>query len=386
MRLPEFLFVLACFWVFYAYLGYPVLLYLLARLFGKPLKSATIDMETLPFVTLLISAYNEENAIRDKLENSLSLDYPRDRLEILVVSDASTDRTDAIVAAHAERGVNLLRQGERLGKTAALNMAVPQAKGSIVVFSDANAMYEKIALRHLVAPFSDGTVGFVSGRTRYAAQAGNSATHSSNLYTRLEIATKDLESRFASCVGADGAIFGIRKEAYRPLAPTDINDFVIPLNVIEKGYRGILASKAVCIEESAASKGAEFNRQVRITNRTLRAIFKYRHILSNRAYRRFSFCLVSHKLFKFLTPVFLLLALLCNILLAGSSLFFAFLLVLHVVPYALLAYGALRPAAADQYRLVSISHSFLVVNLAMLLGWMTYLAGKTYTTWSPERV
>ncbi len=258
-----FIFWFAFFVVFYAYAGYPMMLAAIALCQKK--RPANRRSSVLPKVSLLISAYNEETVIADKIENSLALEYPRNKLEIVVISDGSTDATDSIVARYRERNVVLKRYEGHLGKTACLNKAVPEAAGEIIVFSDANSQYDRKALLYLVETFSDPAIGWVTGRTEYVSPAGGENISSAGIYTRIERLTKSLEGRIGSCVGADGAIFGIRKSLYRPLKDYDINDFVIPAKIIQQGYRGILAKKAFCIERTAASVAGEFRRHIRIT-------------------------------------------------------------------------------------------------------------------------
>src|SRR6267154_5274149 len=176
----------------YAYIGYPAILWLASRLGGFGQKNAAGQGTQLPSVTLIVSAYNEESVIGEKIENALSLDYPRELLEIVIISDGSTDRTGEIVLKFANQGVVLRHYEGRIGKTACLNRALPLAAGGIIVFSDANSTYEKGALKALLRPFQDNTVGFVTGWTRYGSGNG-AASDSLGLYSRLELMTKELE-------------------------------------------------------------------------------------------------------------------------------------------------------------------------------------------------
>src|SRR6266705_1433923 len=265
--------------ILYAYVAYPAILWLVLRLGGFGERSPAGQGAYLPSVTMIVSAYNEEKVIREKIENAVSLDYPRDLLEIVIVSDGSTDQTGEIFLKFAHQGTVLRHYEGRIGKTACLNRALPLAKGEIIVFSDANSTYEKSALKALVHPFQRSTVGFVTGWTKYGSGEGPAAD-SLGLYSRLELITKELESRLGSCIGADGAIFAIRKELYLPLKDYDINDFVIPLSINERAYRGVLQREAICFEKDAGSAKGEFQRQVRITNRTIRAIMNYRQLLN----------------------------------------------------------------------------------------------------------
>src|SRR6266853_5198319 len=179
----------------YAYAGYPAILWTVSRFVGLGERSATGQGVYLPSVTMNVSAYNEETVIGEKIDNALSLDYPRELLELVIVSDGSTDRTGDIVLKFAHRGVVLRHYEGRIGKTACLNRALPLAAGGIIVFSDANSTYEKGALTALLHPFQDSSVGFVTGWTRYGSSEDMCAVDSLGIYSRLELATKELESR-----------------------------------------------------------------------------------------------------------------------------------------------------------------------------------------------
>lgn len=341
----EIIFFLSVLMIVYGFVGYPILLRLLVFLKYNSSSSDAAAQYTdteLPTITLLISVYNEEDVIEKKILNSLSLDYPLDKLEILVVSDGANDSTDDIIKSFSNKGVKLLRQATRAGKTAALNMAVPQAQGELIVFSDANSMYDKSALRKMARHFSQLDIGFVTGRTKYISNTGHTVAETTGMYTRLEMITKRLESQISSCVGADGAIFTIRKKLYQPLRDFDINDLVIPLDIVGQGYRGIMDSEAYCLEETAKNFSGEFNRQTRITCRTIRAIYNYKALLNSFRYPFFSFALLSHKIVKLMLPFCMAAALVSNILLAPSNMSFQTLLGGQFLFYFLFFVGYLQ--------------------------------------------
>jgi len=382
---------LAVFWISvlgisYAYVGYLAVLWLLWRSGMMRGRSGIAEDQYLSSVTLIVSAFNEESVIRQKIENSLSLDYPSDLLEVIVASDGSSDRTCEIVREFADKGVVLRHYEGRVGKTASLNRAVPMAAGNIVLFSDANSTYEKGTLRALLRPFHDGTVGFVTGWTKYGSGGDGAADDALGIYSKLEFLTKQLESRLGSCVGADGAIFAIRKELYRTLQDDDINDLVIPLSINQQGYRGVLQPEAVCFEKNAGSSKGEFRRQVRITTRTIRAIVNYRRLLNPFRFGLLSFEIFSHKLCKLLVPFFLLALLLSSLLLTERSAF-------YLAAFAAQAIFYLGAAVATRFamkrgmlsQMVETARTFVVVNVAIALAWIQYFRGETYTTWSPTQ-
>ena len=374
----------ALFAILYSYVGYPAFLWLVSRVGRFDESSCAGQSGQLPAVTLIISAYNEEKVIGEKIKNALSLDYPRELLEIVIISDGSTDRTGEIVTEFAHQGVVLRHYEGRIGKTACLNRTLPLATGGVIVFSDANSSYGKGALKALLGPFRNNTVGFVTGWTKYGSGDG-AAPYSLGLYSRLELITKELESRLGSCIGADGAIFAIRKELYLPLEDYDINDLVIPLSINRQGYRGVLQREAICFEKDAGSPKGEFHRQVRITSRAIRAIMNYRQLLNPFRFGLLSFEIFSHKVCKFLVPLFLVALLVSNLLLAERGGFFLMVLIAQGIFYIAAGAAAFVPKGSLLSRMVEAARIFVVVNVAIALAWVKYLQGETYTTWSPTK-
>jgi cellulose synthase/poly-beta-1,6-N-acetylglucosamine synthase-like glycosyltransferase len=382
MSITSFLFWSSLVGVVYAYLGYPLMLKLLT-LFVKGEKTGPIAI-SLPKVTLLVSVFNEEQVIEEKILNALDLDYPRDLLELVFVSDGSNDRTDAIISRYADRGVQLCRYEGRIGKTACLNQAVPLACGEIVVFSDANSKYDRGVIRALVKHFADDRIGFVTGRTRYLSPDGGKIRESVGVYSRIESEIKRLESLVGSCVGADGAVFAIRKELYRPLQSADINDLVIPLQIVKQGYQGVLEEEAFCFEETAKGELQEFRRQVRITTRTIRAVFNYLSLLNPIRHGLFSFQLFSHKVCRLLVPFFLLTLFITNMVVIFESPFYLVSAIGQVLFYLMAVRGwASGPGSIDW--MIALSHTFGMVNLAILFAWVKYIKGETYVTWMPTQ-
>jgi cellulose synthase/poly-beta-1,6-N-acetylglucosamine synthase-like glycosyltransferase len=381
-----YLFWLSIMVILYSYFGYPAILWLLSKMERKKGRGDQVRTDnSLPKVSLLISAYNEERTIEDKILNSLELKYPKELLEIVVVSDGSVDRTDQIVTNYAGKGIILRSYGGRIGKTACINKAVPLARGEIIVFSDANSKYDRNTLRELVKHFEDETIGFVTGFTRYISEKSDGVIDSVSLYSRIELFTKQLESIVGSCVGADGAVFAIRKQLYRELKDTDINDLVIPFMILKQGYKGILEEKASCFEKTAKTARGEFYRQMRITNRTIRAIFNNNDLLNPFRFGIFSFQLFSHKICKLIVPFFLLILLLTNIFLFSHGLFYSFTMFGQFLLYSLSFAESLSSSSGNPSRLLSAARTFTVVNCAILFGWFKFFKGDTYTQWSISR-
>jgi cellulose synthase/poly-beta-1,6-N-acetylglucosamine synthase-like glycosyltransferase len=366
----------------YVYLGYPLILTLLAHL-SKILPSSADFPD--PTVTLLISAYNERQVIAAKLDNALALDYPCERLEVLVISDGSEDGTDEIVRGYSQFGVRLVRQEPRRGKSAGLNLGVLQASGQILIFSDANALYQPDAIRHLVRCFSNPKVGYVVGNARYYEKGNEtSSAASEGLYWKLETYLKEKESLFGSVVGGDGAIYAIRRELYTPLLPTDINDFLNPLQIIVSGYAGVFEPAAVCYEEAAENSNQEYRRKVRIISRSMNALRRIPAVLNPLRNVRHWFALVSHKLLRWLAPVFLLLMFLASLSLSGQFLY-RLALIFQACFYALAVSGWAMKDQQVVSKVFFLPYYFCLVNLASLQGLGMFLQGSLSATWQTVR-
>jgi len=368
--------------VAYVYVGYPLLISFLALWRSRRIPLASTP---LPTVTLLISAYNEHRVIAEKLANSLALDYPLDILEIIVISDCSDDGTDDIVRTFLARGVRLITQPARLGKSAGLNAGVSLASGEILVFSDANAIYRSDALRHLVKHFSDPKVGYVVGNARYVDRDGITASaESEGLYWRLETWLKEKESDFGSVVGGDGAIYAIRSMLFIPLEATDINDFLNPLQIIARGYRGRYEASAICHEEAGNSFEKEFRRKVRIISRSLNALVRAPQVLLPWIQPRHWLALVSHKLLRWLGPVFLVGMFLTSVLLWHLR-FCRTVSILQIIFYIL----AVAAWALGRHRAISkffyVPYYFCLMNLASVLGLMKFFRGSLSPIWETVR-
>lgn len=367
----------------YVYAGYPALLWLLTLGRTEPTHRV---WETRPTVALIISCYNEAGVIREKLENALELDYPRNKLTVVVVSDGSDDGTDDIVREYALVGVKLIRQEGRLGKTMGLNLAMEQLSADITVFSDANAMYAPDAIRKLVRNFADESVGYAVGAALYTDQGSGASAQNENLYWRYELAIKAMESRLHSVVGGDGAIYAIRSHLWRPLDRKDINDFVNPLQIIARGYRGVFDPEARCYEETAGDFGREIARKERIVNRSIRGLMRVKPAMNPFRVGIFAWEVISHKLLRWLIPLFLLLGGIGSVLLAMAGYGFFQLVAGGILVLLLLAgVGHLVPNKNVLPVWVSVPYYFVMVNLYSLRGILKALRGETQVTWSSAR-
>ena len=366
--------------VVYVYVGYPMLLFALTRKHELPRHG---NGELRPNVTLLISAFNEEDCIAEKLDNSLRLDYPKKLLEIIVISDASSDRTDDIVRGYGDRGVKLLRMDDRGGKTLGLNAGVERAEGEMIVFSDANAMYQADAIKVLMQSFSDSRIGAVIGESSYLKPDSDSG-RSESLYWRYETTIKQLESLGGSVVGGDGAIYAVRKSLYRPMSADALSDFVNPLQVVQAGYRCVYEPNAVSYEETAGEFGKEYRRKVRIVNRAWRALIRMRAMLNPVRFGGFSLKLLSHKLFRWWVPFMLVAAFGINVILATRQPVYTATLAVQTVFYLLAIVGFVG-RKKDQHSLFRVPFYFCLVNIASATGLIEAILGKSYTTWTTAR-
>jgi cellulose synthase/poly-beta-1,6-N-acetylglucosamine synthase-like glycosyltransferase len=367
--------------VIYPYALYPILLALAACARSRELPNGSAR----PSITIIISAYNEERFIAAKLENTLSLEYPAEKREVIVVSDCSSDRTDEIVKGYGEKGISLLTLPVRRGKTAGLNEAVRAARGEIVVFSDADSIYEQDALIKIACTFSgDSRVGLVTGSTRYLSAGDGAMTETGGVYSRLEYFIKRRETLLGSCVGADGAIFAVRKALYLPLRDDDINDLAISLMVVRQGFRSVLRDDLYCREKSSPDALNEFRRQTRITNRTLVALFRNADLMNPLRHPVFGFQLFSHKLMRFLAPWCMIALFACNTLLLREGAFYAAAWTGQALAYLFVLVRYLKERAGGGVDILGLPYHFIMVNISMLAGWIQFLSGRKTITWNPR--
>lgn len=369
----------AAFWILaYIYLGYPALVWLLARVVGREPARGDIT----PFVSLLIPAYNEAAHMDARLRNSAALDYPADRLEIVVASDGSTDATNAIVERFRDRGVRLIALPENVGKTAMLSQVVPQLRGEIVVFSDASSELAPDALRLLVRSFADPRVGCVSGLYRLEG-GGDLRGEGEGLYWRYETFIKRQESRLHSILGAHGAFYGIRKALFRPLAGTMINDdYLIPMRIVEQGYRAVYEPLAVARERELASVEGEFARRRRIAAGNCQQIVELGRLL-NPARGRVAFTLWSHKVLRTAAPVLMLVLLAATFALPPGPR--AVMLAGQALLYGSAWLGWVCQRRGRRARWLSAPLYFCLGNLAMLAGLLNYAFSRKPIVWERAR-
>jgi glycosyltransferase involved in cell wall biosynthesis len=374
----SFVFWLSLLLIIHPYVTYPLTLRVWRAIRRRPVRRAPIE----PGVSVLVPAYNEVDVIAATLTALLAQDYPKERLQILVVSDCSSDGTDDVVQSFADRGVELLRQAERGGKALGLNAAVRRARGEILVFCDANARFAPGALRSMVANFADPEVGYVTGQL--TLEAAGDVVSGGGAYLRFEQWLRSAESDVASVIGVNGGCDAVRRSLYSDISRDLITDFVLPLRVIAGGHRVIFDAQANSTETANAELQSEFSMRVRVALRALQGLMHMRQLLNPLRHPATAFCLVSHKVLRYVAFVFLATALLSNIGLAVASPFYRTLLVLHLSCYALAACGLAR-IGRQRLGMLAVAPAYLLMSYwAFALAVWRFLRGDTMATWKPR--
>jgi cellulose synthase/poly-beta-1,6-N-acetylglucosamine synthase-like glycosyltransferase len=366
--------------VVYVYVGYPLVAWLLARLVGRPVQKADI----LPRVTVLTAAYNEAEHIEATVRNKLDQDYPEELLDVVVISDQSTDGTDDIVRRLGPR-VRLVRQEPRAGKTAALNLAAGQAAGDILVFADANSMYGPGAIRHLVANFADPGVGYVTGKMVYVNPDGSLVGDGCSAYMRYENRLRSMESGLASVIGVDGGVDAVRRELYQPMRADQQPDFVLPLSVAGRGYRVVYEPLALLQEAALNEQGAEYRMRVRVSLRALWSLWDMKRLMNPLRHGLLAFQIISHKLLRY-TVFVALVACFCSSLalaLAGRGGVFLLAAVMQSLVYLLAGLGWLLRRRRNTV-LTALPYYFVLLNVTSAHAVVKFFGGHRQATWSPR--
>lgn len=364
------------FLIFYAYFGYPLSLIILKKLKQRKYLRHPIT----PHVTLIITAFNEEKRIREKLENSLRLEFPKEKLQILIASDGSTDKTNDIVKSYAGQGIELLEVTNRGGKENAQKEAMQCAKGEIIVFSDVATILDPNGLREIIANFSDPSVGCVSSEDRLIDQDGKPSGE--GLYVRYEMWLRRLESQVNSLVGLSGSFFAARKEVCQDFSRNVQSDFRTLLSSIKLGLRGVSDPKAIGYYLNISDEKREFDRKIRTVIRGITVFIGHLEFLNPFRYGLFSYQFLCHKLLRWMVPFFLILTLLSNLCLAVESTVYKLLLFAQLLFYLL---GIIGWITQKLHGIFKIPQFFLVVNTAILIAWLKYIKGERVVLWTPSK-
>ena len=358
--------------IFSAYAGYPIWLYFRARFWPRPVQRSGI----FPAITVLLAAHNEEKYLLGKLQNLEQLDYPADRLQVVVVSDGSTDETNQILATWENSNRTAVILSEQRGKATALNHGVTAARGEVVIFTDARQAIASDAVRNLAANFADPTVGCVSGELLIGQDRDTASAHGVGLYWRLEKKIRLWEGLAGSCVGATGALYAVRTSLIPPLPPgTILDDVYIPLQVVRQGRRVVFDPHALAFDPFTPNPKQEFRRKLRTLFGNYQLLRLSPWILKHSCPLRFQF--VGHKLLRLLVPFALLGVLLSAFWLRYGL--YELALALQLAFYALAALGALRGKFGRVSRFSDISLAFVVLNAAAAVAFVYFITGRKVT-------
>ena len=369
-----------CLLLTYVYVLYPALVSAFAARYGRPVRRG----DALPALTIIVTVYNEEKCIRAKLDNLAELNYPRELVDVIVASDASSDSTEAIASSYDRLPMRVLRVEGRQGKTACQNAAASSASGEVLIFTDATTRLDADSVRRLVENFADAAVGCVAGRLAYVTDTENSTGSGGRAYWDYEVRLRVGESLLGSLVGVSGCLYAVRRSAYRHIHPHLISDFVIAMRMREQGFRTILAPDAVCFEATLDRGHQELAMRTRVAARSINALVAEWRFLNPVRYGLFAWQLWSHKVLRYTSPIVWLIAIGANIALAGQTPY----LVLLLAQFALIATGAigfLLQQRGYKLGLLAQPYYFLLTNVASLIATLRYLQGERMVTWTPIR-
>ena len=384
MFLPALVLALAVGFCLYTYIGYPAVLKLLSLRARRATPRGSGS--SVPRISIVLPVYNEAAVIGATLERVLTVEYPRDRRQILVVSDASTDGTDDIVAQFANRGVELLRLPKRQGKTAAENAARPLLTGEIIINTDASVRIDRGAIKALVAAFDDRSVGVASARDVSVTNVADRANGGEGAYVGYEMWIRDLETAVNGIVGASGCLYAIRAELHRRPIPDELSrDFAAALTAREQGFRAVSVPEAICYVPRGRSLHQEYRRKVRTITRGLATLAYKRVLLNPLRYGAFSWMLFSHKVCRWLLPWALVVALAAVGTLALTTVWARVVLAAGGIVGALAGVGWLRYAHASLPRVLARPAYVVVGNVAVLHAWLRLVTGRAAPVWEPTR-
>lgn len=371
----EVIFWLSIFVLLYSYTFYPALLYVLSKKYGNPVSQ---NEYYFPSVGVLVPVHNEESVIEKKIKNILSSDYPADKLSIWVGSDCSSDRTEEIIRSMQDPRIHLLRMEKRGGKTGVLNFVAPQVDADVIYFTDANTMHHGDCIRMMARNFADPMVGGVAGHIEHAFKAEEE--FGENIYRHFESKQKYFEGILHSTISAFGGSYAIRKQLFKPIPPNAYSndDVIIPMNIVRQNHRIIYEPEAISEEDISGSVNTEFSRRVRIGAGNFQAFMWLKDFLNPR-FGWVWFCYISHKVTRWFSPFFFLIAALSSVVLFTFS--------DSIIYKMIFAAGCVFLTAGMCFKLIPLRISkhvyyFLIMNLALLLGFVRFLRGIQSAAWS----
>lgn len=385
-----FLFWISLFIVFYTFVGYAILLYLLvkARRLFKGKRSPPGNDQHFPSLTLIIAAYNEESIIKEKIANTLDLSYPADRLQLLFITDGSSDRTPDIIATYP--GIRLMHTPARSGKIQAIHRAMHEVDTEVVVYTDANTFLNKEALLLIARHYADPTIGAVSGEKRVMQDELSDATAGEGFYWKYESALKKWDSELYSVVGAAGELFSVRRSLYKPVEKdTILDDFMISMLIAQQGYRIVYEPAAYASEASSDNIHEELKRKVRIAAGGIQSILRLKKLLNPIHFPVLSFQYISHRVLRWtITPFLLILALILNILIVATGTggwIYLLILVAQVTFYLLAFFGWVLEKRKIKIKALFVPYYFCVMNYAVIAGINRYMKGSQSSVWEKAK-
>jgi glycosyltransferase involved in cell wall biosynthesis len=373
----EMIFLAAVFLIFYAYVGYPVSLYAIGLFYRREVDKNIYS----PDVTVIVTVYNEENTIVRKIHNTLAVTYPREKLQIMIVSDGSTDKTVELAENYRKDGIEILEIGTRKGKENAQKEAVAKARGDIIVFTDVATMMDPSGIERIVRNFADPDIGCVSSEDRMTGPDGK--TGGEGFYVRYEMWLRRLESRVNSLVGLSGSFFAARKSVCRDFSGDMQSDFRTLLNSVKMGLRGVSDPEVSGYYQDIIVRNREFSRKVRTVLRGLTVFFRHMEFLNIFRYGIFSYQYFCHKLLRWLVPMFLCTIFVSNFILIFHANIYIFTFSLQICFYGLAIYGLKKEYAASSVFL-RIPTYFLTVNTSIFVAWWQYIRGQRVVMWTPS--
>lgn len=366
----------------YIYFGYPILILLMS--FARR-RTHRRDESYQPKVSLVICAYNEQKHIKRKMENSLSLNYPGDKLEIIVVSDGSTDKTNEYIRHFEEEGIKLHVLESRLGKTEAQNQGVKISSGEIVFFSDATTIHPPDVVEKLVRNLADDTIGGVTGKVIYVNPDDTGLGKGLGLYSKYEKFVRSRESRFQFMAWAAGCIYAVKKTAFSRIPSDLVSDFAGPLMIVEQGHRILYEPEAIAFVERMPSLKAEFARRSRIASQGLYVLSRMKHLMNPFRHGFLSITLISRRLLRWLSPAFLGAVFVSNLALINSSNLYTVIFGLQIALYLCALLGFSSEKLGIKVRLLNIPMTFVLMNLAAAAGIVRLLKGDKAVIWETIR-
>lgn len=382
MSIIEIIFFISLIGVTFSYFLYPIILLALPKRNAFQTHDSKNDIDALPFVTLIITAYNEESNIKEKITNTLEATYPSNKREILVASDGSTDKTNEYVNDFSSDGIVLVKVEERKGKENAQLSAIKQAKGEIIIFSDVATRIDKDSLQQIVASFKNKKVGAISSEDRFISDNGEIAGEGA--YVKYEMWLRNLECSVNSLIGLSGSFFAARKDVCEDWSINVPSDFNTALNCVKKDYIAISDPKLLGYYPNIKDESKEYSRKLRTVIRGISALFSTPQVLNPFKFGLFSFQVFSHKIMRWLVPWFMILLLITSIPLWNENIFYSLILLGQLSFYLIASIGFLiKPLRSN--KLIKLPFFFIQVNFALFHASILYLSGKRITKWEPSK-